>query len=397
MPSVVINFHAHLPRPLRRYSFFDIGHSQAYVDEEQNRRILEQTAKTCYLPVNAGLLKLIRRHRGAFRISCSISGMLLEQLEEGQKTVLESFRRLADTGCVEFTGAPYHHSLAFMFSAEEFREQVAVHRRKIRALFDYAPRVFRNTELMYGNNVASIVESMGFRVILAGKTGRLPAFDETAFYRPEGNNKMKILFRHDALSDEIAFCQAGGAGDGEARSTAAFARRAAERFSEKGIVNLFMDYEIFGERIGGETGIRNFLEAFPGTLLKRRDWRFQTPSDAAAEHQPADILDMPVPIFRADPGEDSAYLGNHMQKDAANTLYAMEGRVRETGKRKLVATWRNLQASDYFLHMRTNGHTGGATRQTFNPFPSPYDAYISYMNILKDFSGRIAGKTGFRT
>src|SRR5512137_1684060 len=156
MPSVVLCLHAHLPLRLKKYSFFDIGHSQDYFDEEESRRVLERVAKELYLPANATLLKLIRRHRGGFRVSCSVSGMLLEQLENGRKPFLESFRKLADTGCVEFLGVPWHHSLASLFSEEELRGQIALHRRKIRALFGQVPRALRNTELIYGNDVARI-------------------------------------------------------------------------------------------------------------------------------------------------------------------------------------------------------------------------------------------------
>ena len=168
MPSIVLCLHAHLPLRLKKYGFFDIGHSQDYFDGEESRQDLERVAKDCYLPTNRTLLKLIRRHRGGFRVSCSVSGMLLEQLEKGQNAVLESFRRLADTGCAEFVSGPWHHSLASLFSETEFREQVALHRRRVRSLFGQRPQAFRNTELIYGNDVARIAESMGFRVILAG-------------------------------------------------------------------------------------------------------------------------------------------------------------------------------------------------------------------------------------
>jgi alpha-amylase len=395
MPSVVLNLHAHLPLRLKKYSFFDIGHSQDYFDEDESRRVLERRALECCLPANAALLKLIRRHRGRFRVSCSVSGMLLEQLEKGQNAVLESFRRLADTGCVEFLSGPWHHSLASLFSEEEFRGQIALHRRKILALFGQVPRAFRNTELIYGNDVARIAESMGFRVILAGGAGRLPGCDAEALHRPAGCKKLKVLFRHDRLSDELALSLSGA--EGQALAADEFVRRLADGYHADEIINLFMGYETFGGHDPGKTGIPGLLETVPGILLKRRNWRFSTPSGAAAEHEPAVEIDVPGQIFRTGSERDgSACLGNHLQIDAARTLYGLEERVRATTNRKRIGAWRNLQASDYFCHMSTENMASGAGQVASNPFASPYDAYIHYMNILKDFSGQIAGKTGVR-
>jgi alpha-amylase len=393
MPSVVLCFHAHLPLRLKKYSFFDIGHSQDYFDEEESRQVLERTAKDCYLPVNAALLKLIRRKRGLIRVSCSISGMLLEQLEKGQKAVLTSFRRLGDTGSVEFSGEPYHHSLASLFSEDEFREQIALQRRKVRTLFGLVPRSFRNTGLIYGNDVARIAESMGFRVFLAAGAGRLADDDTTALYRPEGCRRLKVLLRHDRLSGDIASRNAGAAMSKQSGGADAFVIKLAEDYRGQEIVNLFLDYESFGKPDCSETGIFDFLEAFTVALLKQRNWRFLTPSGAAAEHEPARNLDLPGHVSEAD---GSAWLGNHMQKDAARTLFAMEARVREAKNRKRIGVWRSLQASEHFGYMGKTDLSDGALRCAFNPFATPYDAYISYMNVLKDFSGRLACKTGVR-
>ena len=395
MPSIVLCLHAHLPLRLKKYGFFDIGHSQDYFDDEESRKVLERVAKDCYLPANRVLLKLIRRHRGNFRISCSVSGMLLEQLEKGQNAVLESFRRLADTGCAEFVSGPSHHSLASLFSEAEFREQVALHRRLVRALFGQRPQAFRNTELIYGNDVARIAESMGFRVILAGGADRLPGCDAKALHRPAGCRKLKVLFRHDRFSDEFALSAAGA--DGRALAADEFARRLAEGAHGDEIISLFVDYDTFGGSNPIATGMAGFPETFPGVLLKRRGWRFLTPSEAAARHAPAGEIDVPGQLFRA--GSEKAGLtwpGNHMQIDVARTLYGLEDRVRATKDRKRIGVWRNLQASDHFCHMSTENLAGGAARGASNPFASPYDAYIHQMSILKDFSGRIAGKTGER-
>jgi len=395
VPSVVLHLHAHLPLRLKKYGFFDIGHSQDYFDGEESRQVLERVAKDCYLPANRTLLKLIRRHRGNFRISCSVSGMLLEQLEKGQNAVLESFRRLADTGCAEFVIGPSHHSLASLFSETEFREQVALHRRLVRSLFGQRTQAFRNTGLVYGNDVARIAESMGFRVILAGGAGRLHGCDAKALYRPAGCRKLKVLFRHDRFSDEFALRPAGA--ERQDLTADEFARRLAEGAHGDEIISLFMDYETFGDINRTATGMVGFPEAFPAVLLKRRNWRFLTPSAAAAQHAPAGEIDVPGQLFRA--GSETVGLtwpGNHMQMDVARTLYGLEDRVRATKNRKRIGVWRNLQASDHFCHMSTENPAGGEIQEASNPFASPYDAYIHQMSILKDFSGRIAGKTGER-
>ncbi len=387
--------HAHLPLRLKKYSFFDIGHSQDYFDEEESRRVLERRGEGVLPAGQRGLAQAHPAPPGRFRVSCSVSGMLLEQLENGRKPFLESFRRLADTGCVEFLGGPWHHSLASLFSEEELRAQIALHRRKIRALFGQVPRAFRNTELIYGNDVARIAESMGFRVILAGGAGRLPGCDAEALHRPAGCSKLKVLFRHDRLSDDLALRPSGA--EGQAAAADEFARRLADGYHGDEIINLFMDYETFIGHDQSKTGLPGFLETVPGILLKRRNWRFSTPSGAAAEHEPAGQIDVPGQIFRSGSERDgSAWLGNHMQIDAARTLYGLEDRVRATKSRKHIGSWRNLQASDYFCHMSTENLANGAVQVASNPFASPYDAYIHYMNILKDFSGRIAGKTGVR-
>jgi alpha-amylase len=397
MPSVVLCFHVHLPLQLKKYSFFDIGRSQDYIDKEQRNQLLEHVAKNAFLPANKMVLGLIRRARGRFRVAYSVSGMLLEQLEREQKAVLTSFRRLTDTGSVEFLSEPYHHSLASLFSEAEFREQVALQRRKVRTLLGQVPRAFRNTGLLYGNDIARIIESMGFRVILAGGA-RLAGCDATVPWRPAGCKKLTVLFGHDRLSGDIPLRCTAGAGNGQEGSADEYARRLAGAYRNEEVINLFMDYETFGEHCRGNTGgILDFLEAFPAVLLRSRGWRFQTPSDAAAGRVPPDTIDVPGHVSRAGNEKDGvAWLENHMQKDAAHTLYDLEAKVREVKNRKRIGLWRDLQASEHFCHMNTTGLSYGAHARTLNPFVSPYDAYISYMNILKDFSGRLAGNTGVR-
>jgi alpha-amylase len=360
MPTVVLHFDFHLPLRLKKYGFFDIGRSREYFDAEESLAALERYAEGFALPAAARMLQLVRRHRGRFRVSLAVSGMLLEQLEKGQKPLLESFRRLADTGCAEMVCGVSHHSLASFFSEAEFRLQVALHRRAIRARFGQMPRAFRNTEGICDDRVARVARSMGFRVILAGGAGR--------------------------LSDETM-----------SQDAEAFAKRLVGGYHGDEVIGLVIDCGGFAEGDPGRPGVLRFLETVPGYLLKRRNWSFLTPSEAAARHGKTDFLDTAVPSLQSDPGNDRAdCLGNHLQRDVANTLYAMEGRVRQAGSRRLLDTWRKLQASDYMEYLCTKGLSEGARGRTPTPFASPYDAYIHTMNILKDFSGRIGGKSGVR-
>jgi len=380
LPTVVLHLDFHLPLRLRKFGFFDIGRSRDYFDGEECRAALERFAAGFALPATARMLRLIGRHRGRFRVSLSVSGMLLEQLEEGQKPLLESFRRLAGTGCAEFVCGVSHHSFASFFSEAEFRRQIALHRRVIRARFGQVPRAFRNTAGICDEGVARVARSMGFRVILAGLADRLPDPGAGTLCRHMDSGRMTALIRHDPLSDGIAGLDA-----------AAFAKRMLDGVDGDEIIVLTRDCGRFGGDEPDGAAMLRFLETVPALLLKRRNWSFLTPSEAAARCRPGPAG---LPLCPGHGGE--ALPGNPLQRDAAHTLYSMEGRVRQAKSRRLLDTWRKLQASDYMDHMCTKGLSEGAQGRTPNPFASPYDAYIHYMNILKDFSRRIEGKSEVR-
>ena len=377
MPTIVLHFDFHLPLQLRKFGFFDIGQGRDYFDGEESRAALGRFAEGFALPAAAMMLRLIRRHRGRFRVSLSVSGMLLEQLEKGQKPLLESFRRLAATGCAEFVCGTSHHSLASLFSEAEFRRQIALHRRMIRARLGPAPRAFRNTAGICDGAVVSIARSMGFRVILAGG-----AHDGEAGAPggPWGDGTLTVLPRHGRLSDDMM-----------RQEPEAFARQLAEGFGGDEVISLVTESGRFGEADPGGPALMRFLETVPGLLLRRRSWRFRTPSEAAALCAP----ERTARPFPSGPGRE-ACLANHLQRDAANTLFAMEGPIRRSGSRRLLDTWRRLQASDHLDHMSTRGLSEGGSGGTAGAFASPYDAYIHTMNILKDFSCRIEGGSGVR-
>ncbi|HNU85312.1 MAG: hypothetical protein QM256_08810 [Pseudomonadota bacterium] len=381
MPFIVLHLDFHLPLRLRAYGFFDIGLSQDYFDGGASRAALERFAEGFALPACERLLTLTRRHRGRFRVSLSVSGMLLEQMEKGQKPLLESFRRLADTGCAEFVCGVSHHSLASLFSETEFRRQVALHRRMIRARFGQTPRTFRNTAGICDEGVARTVRSMSFQTILVEDAFLPPGCKTEASCRLPGNRALTALIRHGRFSGELTGPGAEALGE-----------RLAGEYGGNEIICLAADCPWSGGDDPGASSLLRFLATAPGRLLKERNWRFLTPSEAAAGHRGAEGR---AGRSWTGPGPASR-LENHLQRDAANTLYAMEGQVLGAGSRRLLGTWRALQASDYLDFLSTKGPSEGARGGVSRPFASPYDAYIHYMNILRDLSARTGGTSGVR-
>jgi len=396
MPSICLYFQVHQPRRLRRYSFFDVGHLHEYEDEEENRRILERVAAKCYLPANALLLSLLEEYGGKFRVAFSLSGVLLDQLGQYRPDVVESFQQLAATGCVEFLNETDSHSLAFLFSQQEFQEQVQLHRERIQSLFGQNGRTFRHTELIYNNELGKAVEQMGYNVILAeGAEKILGRRSPNQPYRPTGCGRLKLLLRNYRLSDDVAFRFSDRHWPEYPLTAAKYAHWLHRIRQEEAVINLFMDYETFGEHQWAETGIFDFLKALPGEVLKDPDFRFLTPAEAAEAYEAVDEINTPGFISWADEERDmTAWLGNAMQQDAARKIYEMEPAIRLQNDADLLQKWRTLQTSDHFYYMCTKWFADGDVHRYFNPFESPYEAYINYMNILDDLGKSITKNTG---
>ena len=395
MPSVCCYFQVHQPRRLQRYSVFDVGQGQGYADDRENRRILDRVAQKCYLPANALLQELIERWAGRFRVAFSLSGVILDQLERHRPDVLASFQGLAATGCVEFLNETDSHSLAFLFSPEEFRQQVLIHRRRTETLFGQRGRTFRNTELIYSDALAATAEAMGYEAVLAEGTEKILGHrTPNQVYRPAGCSRIKLLLRNYRLSDDVAFRFSERSWSEYPLTAPKYAHWLHRIRREEAVINLFMDYETFGEHQWPETGIFAFLRELPGEVFKHSDFRFRTPAEAAAAAVPAGEVRCPDLVSWADVERDTtAWMGNAMQRDAARTLYALEAEIRRCGDADLLADWRMLQTSDHFYYMCTKWFADGDVHRYFNPFESPYEAYIHYMNILADLSLRVkAGK-----
>jgi alpha-amylase len=373
--------------------------SDRYWDEHGNAAICKKVANKCYLPANRLILELIRKFNGKFRVSYSITGILLEQLECYAPEVLSTFDALAKSGCVEFLAETYYHSLSSLYCRREFAEQVNSHAEAIEYFFGQRPRVFRNTELIYNNDVAAAVESMGgFEAMLAeGADHTLRGQSPNFVYRPKGCDKLKLLLKNYRLSDDIAFRFSDRNWSQWPLTAEKFAGWVNDVNGNGNVVNLFMDYETFGEHQWADTGIFDFLRHLPEKILQHPDNDFKTCSEAVRSYDAADTLDVPQLVSWADTERDlSAWLGNAMQSNAAYELYRLEKRIKECGNESVLSDWRRLQTSDHFYYMCTKYFADGDVHKYFNPYNSPYESYINFMNVLDNLNRRCSESTGTR-
>ncbi|MGE3180475.1 MAG: glycoside hydrolase family 57 protein [Phycisphaerae bacterium] len=385
MPSICFYFQVHQPERLRRYSVFDSSHD--FFDDAENQRILRKVAHKCYLPANDLMLELVKRHNGKFRCAFSVTGVVLDQFRQFHPSVVDSFRALADSGGVEFLNETYFHSLCFLYSREEWREQVEMHQKAMIRELGVTPRTFRNTELIYGNEVAIAAAELGREVVLCdGPPATLTPYDSTQIFTPPDLPGIRLLIKNAGLSDDIAFRFSDRNWPGWPLTADRFAKWAYEAAGETGVINLFIDYETFGEHQWAETGIFEFLEWLPTEWLKLKGAKFETPIEAATSRVPIAEYDLPHMTSWADTDRDlSAWLGNPMQANALHELYALEPVVKKQGDPELLKIWRKLQVSDHFYYMSTKSHTDGIVHHYFNPHDSPYDAFINFMNVLDQF------------
>ncbi|MBI5217709.1 MAG: polysaccharide deacetylase family protein [Bacteroidia bacterium] len=390
MRTICLYFQVHQPNRIRRYRFFDIGNDHYYWDDYTNRSILRKVAEKCYLPANKVFLKLIKEWGRRFKISYSLSGAILEQFEMFAPDVLDSFKKLADTGCVEFLAETYAHSLVSMKCKIEFAEQVKQHSEKIEKLFGQKPKVFRNTELIYSDSIGEMVAEMGFNAMLTEGAKHILGWKSPNFlYCNAINPKLKVLLRNFRLSDDITFRFSNQAWS-EWPLTADKLIGWINTFDPKeNLINLFMDYETFGEHQWAETGIFNFIKSIPEKALAN-SITFSTPSEAAAHLDPVSAIHVPNPISWADEERDlTAWLGNELQDEAFSSLYALAPKVKKCNDPEIKRDYNYLQTSDHFYYMCTKWFSDGDVHKYFNPYNSPYEAYINYMNALSDFIDRL--------
>lgn len=392
MTAVCFYFQVHQPLRMKRYRIFDIGSDHVYYNDRSetslnNKKILKKVADKCYLPTNKILLALLKKHP-EFRISFSFSGIFLEQAARYYPEVIESFQKLIKTKQVEVLAETYYHSLSSLYSRTEFENQVRMHEKMIKKLFGVKPRVFRNTELIYSNDIARYAAKLGYKGVLAeGADKILSGKSPNHLYNPKGIPRLRLLLKNYRLSDDIAFRFSNTSWDEYPLTAKKFASWLSA--TEGDVINLFMDYETFGEHQWESTGIFTFLKKLPAELLKN-NMTFVTPSEAIAQYRPQGSLNVPEFVSWADTERDlSAWISNGIQQDAIKRVYALEASVLATLDQELIHDWRLLQTSDHYYYMCTKWFEDGDVHKYFNPYSSPYDAFIACMNIVNDLEWRI--------
>jgi alpha-amylase len=388
-------FQVHQPRRVKRYQVFDVGNDHDYFNDGgsgnlNNRKILSKVSEKCYVPATEALLETLQRHP-EFKVSFSFSGVVLEQFLEYSPHVLQLFKELVKTGRVEILGETYYHSLSFLYSPEEFKQQVRMHSNLVEKLFGTRPTIFRNTELIYRNDIGRVVKDMGFKgMLMEGADHVLEWRSPTFVYRAKSAPSLKLLLKHYRLSDDIAF-RFGERSWAEYPLTAPkFAQWISSHNGSGDVVNLFMDYETFGEHQWADTGIFDFLRAMPQEILAHPDNTFVTPSEAIERFPAVGDLDVPRYVSWADIERDlSAWFSNQMQADALKAVYELEEGVLASDDEALIEDWRRLQTSDHFYYMCTKWFADGDVHAYFNPYSSPYEAFIAYMNVISDMRHRV--------
>ena len=394
MVSICFYFHVHQPHRLGKYSVLDFGEHTNYFDEEKNEEIMKKVTKKCYLPTNKLLLEQIKKHKGKFKISFSITGTVIEQMEKYAPEALESFQELVKTGCVDIVAETYHHSLAYIFSKEEFKEQLEQHRKKIKETFNVEPKVFRNTELIFNNELAKYIQDLGYEAILAeGADHVLKGRTPNHIYKSVHADKIKVLLKNYKLSDDIAFRFSNRGWEEHPLTIEKYTKWINQVNGTGELVNLFMDYETFGEHQWEDTGIFKFMEQLPTELLKHPDNEFLTVTEAARKYPIRDEIDVHNFMSWADVERDlTAWLGNSLQDSVMEALYKLEKHIKETKDADLIRDWKNLTTSDHSYYMCTKWFNDGDVHKYFSPYDSPYDAYIIFMTVLNDLARRIHKK-----
>lgn len=392
MQNICLYFQVHQPYRLsKRYRFFEIGENHYYYDDYENRMHMERIARDAYLPTNRLILDLIEKYGDKFKISFSITGTAIEQFEQFAPEVLESFKDLAKTGNVEFLAETYSHSLSSLRDKDEFKMQVRQHAAFIEKTFGIKPLSFRNTELIYDNLIGEAVFELGFKTVLTeGAKHILGWKSPNRLYFNPNRPEQKILLRNYQLSDDIAFRFSDKNWSESPLTADKYAKWLNQTDKKDSVINLFMDYETFGEHQKKETGIFDFLENLPKAVIEQTELTFATPSEIARNHDPVASMHVPHAISWADEERDvTAWLGNEMQEEAFAKLKELSEKIHFIPDYHILRDWNYLQTSDHFYYMSTKILSDGMVHNYFNPYSSPYHAFINYMNILSDFALRV--------
>ncbi|HIG99120.1 MAG TPA: alpha-amylase [Thermoplasmata archaeon] len=388
MPSICFYFEVHQPFRLNHFSVFNIGNTKdihsTYFNKNLNQKIFEKVANKCYLPTNNLLLELIRKYDGKFRISYSLTGTFVEYCENYKPELLDSFKELFKTGAVDLIDETYFHSLSGLYDElDEFEDQIKMHRQMIRRIFNYKPKVFRNTEAIYDNRIARKIADLGYKGILTEGAEKILGWRSPNFMYKAVNANIKVLLRNYKLSDDVGFRFSARNWPGFPLTADKYADWMSNSYGD--VINLFMDYETFGEHQWVETGIFEFLKHLPGEVLKHDSLDFATVSEAVERYNTVGEVDSPWAISWADEDRNvSTWLGNNMQIACFNELKDIGRKLKRRGDRDLLYIWRLLQTSDHLYYISTKGFEDGSVHAYFSPYDIPYDGFINYMNILQD-------------
>jgi alpha-amylase len=399
--GIVLYLHVHQPYRVRKYSVFDTAYNHDYFDDPEynsgrnNQQVFLKVADKSYRPMNEALERLLNMHP-EFKVSLSITGIFLEQAESWAPDVIESFKRLVNTGRVEIVSETYYHSLAFFYNRDEFEHQVESHKQKIRDIFGVETNVFRNTELSYNDDLAKWADEKGFKGILAeGWDPILQWRSPNYIYRPVNTENIRLLMKNYRLSDDLAFRFSDRAWSQWPLNSDTYNSWVNDSITDKSIVNLFMDYETFGEHQWKDTGIFDFFESFVGKWLDNPVNTFYTVSEAIDSHDPVGEISMQNTVTWADTERDlTAWTGNSMQREALRYIYDLQTEVMNTNDVNLIGDWRKLQTSDHVYYMCTKWFKDGDVHAYFSPYTSPYDAFLYYMNALRDLRWRLRNSGG---
>ncbi len=387
MKTICLYFQIHQPVRLKRYRFFDIGRDHYYYDDFSNEDVIERIADRSFLRANALISDMIKEYNGKFKVAFSISGVALEQLEIYVPEAIEGFKEMVKTGCVEFLSETYSHSLASLYDPEEFKNQVKAHSDKIELLFGQKPKVLRNTELIYTDEISELVTQMGYEGMLCEGAKHVLGWKSPNYlYCSGASPKLKVLLRNAKFSDDITFRFSNYDWSEYPLVADKFIGWLNALPESEQLINLFMNYETLGSWQTAETGIFEFFKAIPKFALEKKIG-FSMPSEIIKKMKPVDLISVPYPCSWAGEEKDvSSWAGNILQQEALNKLYHIGERVRLCEDRRIKQDWNYLQVSDHFHFMSTKHFPGPSV---YSPYESAYDAFSNYMNVLGDFISRV--------
>ena len=397
--AVCFYLHVHQPFRVKPYTIFRAGNDHMYFNDQtpdtdtNNEFIIRKVAEKSYLPTNEILLELLQENP-EFKLSLSLTGTVIEQFEMWAPDALESFKRLTETGRVEILAETYHHSLAFFYSRKEFEMQVQMHKQKIQEIFGQTPTAFRNTELAYNNDLAYWADKAGYKAIITEGWDPILGWRSPNYvYRPAYTDNIRLLMKNYKLSDDVAFRFSDQDWEGWPLTADKYVHWLNSTSDEEDVINLFMDYETFGEHQWDHSGIFDFLRHFPGKFLKHQGNEFLTVTEAAEKFAAKDFIDVPGIVTWADTERDlTAWTGNAMQHQAIKAIYDLQNDVIASKDLELIEDWRLLQTSDHFYYMCTKWFNDGDVHAYFSPYDSPYDGFTHFMNVVHDLKFRLSEK-----